>query len=263
MRERLDEIERLRDVLPAIQAAAAPVRGRLPGRWRGAGRAARRAEPRPGPDGRGRRDRRSRRSWRESSARRSHPHEKFQTAVVKGATARGGEVRVDVATARTEFYGAPGALPEVERSTLRHDLARRDFTINAMATSLKAEDLGATYDFFGGYPGPAARHRARAAQPQLRRGPDAPAARGPLRGAARLSHGRPHPVARARVHRDAAGRRPRPRRGCATSCWTSWPSRSVAAALERMAELGLDRALHPRLDAGPRGDRADRARRRA
>ena len=53
--------------------------------------------------------------------------------------------------ARTEFYGAPGALPEVERSTLRHDLARRDFTINAMATSLKADDLGATYDFFGGF----------------------------------------------------------------------------------------------------------------
>ena len=53
--------------------------------------------------------------------------------------------------ARTEFYGAPGALPEVERSTLRHDLARRDFTINAMATSLRADDLGATYDFFGGF----------------------------------------------------------------------------------------------------------------
>ena len=60
-------------------------------------------------------------------------------------------MRVDVASARTEFYGAPGALPEVERSTLRHDLARRDFTINAMATSLRADDLGATYDFFGGY----------------------------------------------------------------------------------------------------------------
>ena len=39
----------------------------------------------------------------------------------------------------------------MERSTLRHDLARRDFTINAMATSLRPDDLGATYDFFGGY----------------------------------------------------------------------------------------------------------------
>jgi len=82
---------------------------------------------------------------------RSHPHEKFQTAVVKGTDSGGREVRLDVASARTEFYGAPGALPEVEPSTLRHDLARRDFTINAMATSLKADDLGSTYDFFGGF----------------------------------------------------------------------------------------------------------------
>ena len=80
-----------------------------------------------------------------------HPHEKFQTAVVKGHDREGHDVRIDVATARTEVYGAPGALPEVERSTLRHDMARRDFTINAMATSLRAEDVGATYDFFGGF----------------------------------------------------------------------------------------------------------------
>ena len=83
---------------------------------------------------------------------RCHPHEKFQTAVVKGtrratATSCGStsRPRAPSSTAR------PGALPEVERSTLRHDLARRDFTINAMATSLQAEDLGATYDFFGGF----------------------------------------------------------------------------------------------------------------
>ena len=81
----------------------------------------------------------------------SHPHEQFHTAVVKGVGASGREVRVDVASARTETYDAPGALPQVERSTLRHDLARRDFTINAMATSLRPDDLGATYDFFDGY----------------------------------------------------------------------------------------------------------------
>lgn len=82
---------------------------------------------------------------------RSHPHEKFQTAVIKGAAGDGSELRVDVATARSEFYSAPGALPEVERATLRHDLARRDFTINAMAASLKSDDLGSVYDFCGGY----------------------------------------------------------------------------------------------------------------
>lgn len=40
---------------------------------------------------------------------------------------------VDIATAREEFYPYPGALPEVTPSTLKKDLARRDFTINALA----------------------------------------------------------------------------------------------------------------------------------
>ena len=39
---------------------------------------------------------------------RAHPHEKFQTSVVKALDGEGGELRVDVASARTEFYGAPG-----------------------------------------------------------------------------------------------------------------------------------------------------------
>jgi tRNA nucleotidyltransferase (CCA-adding enzyme) len=81
----------------------------------------------------------------------SHPHEKFHTAVVKGVGTSGREVQVDIAAARTETYKSPGALPDVERSTLGNDLARRDFTINAMAASLHSDDLGATYDFFGGY----------------------------------------------------------------------------------------------------------------
>ena len=155
---------------------------------------------------------------RRAGRARCHPHEKFQTAVVKGARPRR-ERRsaIDVATARTEFYGAPGALPEVERSTLRHDLARRDFTINAMATSLRAEDLGATYDFFGGFRDLQPKHGARAAQPQLRRGPDAPAARDPLRGAARL----PRWTGTRSRSRAGASRcgwsATSPRRGCATS----------------------------------------------
>ena len=48
------------------------------------------------------------RAWPASSGARCHPHEKFQTAVVKGVDPRGGELRIDVATARTEFYGSPG-----------------------------------------------------------------------------------------------------------------------------------------------------------
>src|SRR6266540_3706574 len=58
--------------------------------------------------------------------------------------------RVDVVTARTEFYDAPAALPTVEHASIREDLFRRDFTINAMAVSLKGADLGRLVDPFGG-----------------------------------------------------------------------------------------------------------------
>ncbi len=77
---------------------------------------------------------------------RSHPHEPFLTAAVRlddGTT-------LDVATARTEFYRSPAALPEVESSAIRLDLYRRDFTINAMAIALHGARLGDLVDFFGG-----------------------------------------------------------------------------------------------------------------
>ncbi|MEX2212051.1 MAG: CBS domain-containing protein [Gaiellaceae bacterium] len=77
---------------------------------------------------------------------RSHPHERFGTAVV----IYGEGERVDVVTARTEFYEEPAALPTVEHATIREDLFRRDFTINAMAVSLKGEDFGRLVDPFGG-----------------------------------------------------------------------------------------------------------------
>jgi tRNA nucleotidyltransferase (CCA-adding enzyme) len=77
---------------------------------------------------------------------RYHPHEPFLTAVV---TLPDGTV-VDVATARTEFYRSPAALPEVETSALRQDLYRRDFTVNAMAIGLTAAHFGDLVDFFGG-----------------------------------------------------------------------------------------------------------------
>ncbi|MEW6496254.1 MAG: CBS domain-containing protein [Cyanobacteriota bacterium] len=59
---------------------------------------------------------------------------------------------VDIATARTEFYPYPAANPEVEASSVRQDLYRRDFTINAMAVRLTASRTGELplLDFFGG-----------------------------------------------------------------------------------------------------------------
>ena len=77
---------------------------------------------------------------------RTREHEKFGTAVV----VYGDSQRVDVVTARTEFYDAPAALPAVEHASIREDLYRRDFTVNAMAASLKAEDFGRLVDPFGG-----------------------------------------------------------------------------------------------------------------
>ncbi len=73
-------------------------------------------------------------------------HRRFGTAVI----AFSDDFHVDVASARTEFYARPGALPTVERSSLRQDLFRRDFTINAMAASLAPAAFGTVSDPFSG-----------------------------------------------------------------------------------------------------------------
>jgi tRNA nucleotidyltransferase (CCA-adding enzyme) len=57
---------------------------------------------------------------------------------------------IDLATARSESYRYPGALPDVEASNLKADLARRDFTVNAMAISLDPRRYGRLLDPFGG-----------------------------------------------------------------------------------------------------------------
>ncbi|WP_342349125.1 CBS domain-containing protein [uncultured Nitrospira sp.] len=56
---------------------------------------------------------------------------------------------LDIATARTEYYEYPTALPTVERSSIKKDLYRRDFTINALAIRLNGTP-GELLDFFGG-----------------------------------------------------------------------------------------------------------------
>jgi tRNA nucleotidyltransferase (CCA-adding enzyme) len=62
-------------------------------------------------------------------------HPRFATATLElpdGA-------RLDLATARAESYATPGALPTVTPGGLEEDLARRDFTVNAMALELVPE----------------------------------------------------------------------------------------------------------------------------
>ena len=76
-------------------------------------------------------------------------HAKFGTAVVV-VGAPSARLKVDVASTRAESYEYPGALPKVEHASIRSDLARRDFSINAMAVSLKPETFGDLFDFFGG-----------------------------------------------------------------------------------------------------------------
>ena len=69
-------------------------------------------------------------------------HDRFATATVRFA-----DSDVHFATARRERYPAPGALPEVEPASIEEDLARRDFTVNAMAMALPD---GALLDPHGG-----------------------------------------------------------------------------------------------------------------
>ena len=72
-------------------------------------------------------------------------HRRFNTAQVIT-----GKVKLDVATARTEYYESPAALPKVETSSIKKDLYRRDFTINTLAIKLNPQDFGLLIDFFGG-----------------------------------------------------------------------------------------------------------------
>jgi len=79
-------------------------------------------------------------------------HGEFQTAALMWhEDSEFGSLCMDIATARTEFYPYPAANPEVEASSIRQDLYRRDFTINALAIRLTTPKQGELLDFFGGY----------------------------------------------------------------------------------------------------------------
>lgn len=75
---------------------------------------------------------------------RTHIHKKFGTAVIIFPDGR----KIDVATARLEYYRSPAALPDVEMSSIKLDLFRRDFTINTLTIHLNTERFGNLIDFF-------------------------------------------------------------------------------------------------------------------
>jgi tRNA nucleotidyltransferase (CCA-adding enzyme) len=173
---------------------------------------------------------------------RAVPHEKFGTAVVVYGRGK----RVDVATARTEFYDAPASLPHVEQASIRQDLFRRDFTINAMAVSLKGVDFGRLVDPFGGLD-------------DLQRGVvrvlhnlsfiDDPtrmfrAVRYESRYGFRMD-GHTFELAHACVEMDLVGELSSARLRDELQSLLS--EERVGDAVLRLAELGVDRAIHPHL----------------
>ena len=79
-------------------------------------------------------------------------HARFGTAkvILHGERGEGVPPGLDFVTARTEFYESPTMLPQVERSSIKQDLYRRDFTINTMAICLDRDRYGELLDFYGG-----------------------------------------------------------------------------------------------------------------
>jgi tRNA nucleotidyltransferase (CCA-adding enzyme) len=77
---------------------------------------------------------------------RMKTHQKFGTAVVVLPNG----LKIDIATARLEYYESPAALPTVELSSIKKDLYRRDFTVNTLAVRLNSMKYGELIDFFGG-----------------------------------------------------------------------------------------------------------------
>jgi tRNA nucleotidyltransferase (CCA-adding enzyme) len=156
--------------------------------------------------------------------------------------------RVDVVTTRTEFYDAPGALPAVERASLREDLFRRDFTINAMAASLKADDFGRLVDPFGG--------RADLEERVLRVLHNLSFIDDPTRIFRAIRYETRYGfrmdahtlgLARACVEMDLVGELSSSRVRDELQALLS--EERVAESIRRLAELGIDRAIHPHLAA--------------
>jgi tRNA nucleotidyltransferase (CCA-adding enzyme) len=78
--------------------------------------------------------------------------EKLALELGSGLQAKDLPPSLDLISARREFYDYPTALPTVERSSIKHDLHRRDFTFNTLALRLDGRHYGDLYDHYGGLP---------------------------------------------------------------------------------------------------------------
>jgi tRNA nucleotidyltransferase (CCA-adding enzyme) len=170
-------------------------------------------------------------------------HERFGTATV-----RAGDLVFDLASTRRERYERPGALPEVEPAPLGDDLARRDFTINAMAVGLTGPDLGVLHDPQDGREDLGA-GRVRVLHP--RSFLDDPtrllrAVRYETRFGFRMDP-ETERLARDAVAAGALGTVSGPR--VRDELLDLLGETEMAAALDRLRELGIDRGLHPALEA--------------
>ena len=172
-------------------------------------------------------------------------YERFGTATV-----RAGDFRLDLATARRERYRLPGALPEVEPASIEEDLGRRDFTVNAMAAALAAEERGRLHDPHGGredleggvirilyrlsfVDDPTRLLRAARYEPRLGFAVD------------RDTEALARAAADDRVAGTVSGKR------IGAELLQPLAEEPLPAALARLADLGLDRALDPALAVDP------------
>jgi tRNA nucleotidyltransferase (CCA-adding enzyme) len=178
-------------------------------------------------------------------------HDRFGTATVVAE-----DLVFDVVTARSETYAHPGALPEVRAGSLEEDLARRDFTVNAIAVALHAAELGA----LRAYPGALEDLEARSLR-VMHAGSfldDPTRLLRLVRYAARLDfepEARTDALARDAIAAGAMSTVSGGRVGGELRLLAAEPT--ALGALTRARALGLDRALHPSFE--PRLDLAERA----
>jgi tRNA nucleotidyltransferase (CCA-adding enzyme) len=168
-------------------------------------------------------------------------HERFGTATVEADG-----LSFDLATARRERYPTPGALPEVAPASLDEDLARRDFTVHALAAGLSRGHEGELRQAREGFDDLQAR--------QLRVLHEGSFIDDPtrllrlVRYAARLGfepERRTAELAREAVRDGALGTVSGARIGAELMLLLREPA--ALEALERVLAIGLDRALHPEL----------------